>query len=187
LKILIVDNYDSFTYNLYHYVKQFNDSVEVIKNDELNLSDISLFEKIILSPGPGLPKEHKYLKEIIQLSLNKSLLGVCLGHQAIYEHFGGDLSNLEDVNHGVSTKISIIDNDYIFKDINKQINVGLYHSWVVNKDNLPRCLEITSINEDGFISSFKHKELDVRGVQFHPESILTDNGLKMIENWVRFN
>ena len=97
------------------------------------------------------------------------------------------MSNLEDVNHGVSTKISIIDSDYIFKDINKQINVGLYHSWVVNKDNLPRCLEITSINQDGFISSFKHKELDVRGVQFHPESILTDNGLKMIENWVRFN
>ena len=187
MKILIVDNYDSFTYNLYHYVKQFNRHVEVIKNDELNLSDINSFKKIILSPGPGLPKEHKNLKEIIHLSLNKSLLGVCLGHQAIYEYFGGTLSNLQDVNHGVSTKISILKNDYMFKDINKQINVGLYHSWVVNKDNLPECLEITSLNEDGFISSFKHKELNVRGVQFHPESILTDNGLKMIENWVRSN
>ena len=189
--ILVLDNYDSFTFNLAHYIEETGVPVKVLRNDKTSIKEIKSIikpSKIIISPGPCTPNEAGICIDVIKEFYNKlPILGVCLGHQAIYEYFGGSLSNLEDVNHGVSTKISIIDSDYIFKDINKQINVGLYHSWVVNKDNLPRCLEITSINQDGFISSFKHKELDVRGVQFHPESILTDYGLKMIENWVRFN
>ena len=188
--LLMIDNYDSFTYNLVQYFYEMDQEVEVYRNDDLSVSDIKKRSPdfIVISPGPCTPKEAGISIDVIkEFSGKVPILGVCLGHQAIYEYFGGTLSNLQDVNHGVSTKISIFKNDYMFKDINKQINVGLYHSWVVNKDNLPECLEITSLNEDGFISSFKHKELDVRGVQFHPESILTDNGLKMIENWVRSN
>jgi len=185
LRILIVDNYDSFTFNLYHYVKQFNFDVEVLKNDKIKLNDIKLYDKIILSPGPGLPSEHHNLFEIIKKSINKPLLGVCLGHQAIAEFFGAKLVNLSSVNHGISSLISIINDDYIFDNISKEINVGLYHSWVIDKNNFPACLKITSVNSDGFISSYKHISLDIRGVQFHPESILTENGLKMIENWIK--
>ena len=185
MKVLIVDNYDSFTFNLYHYVKQFNSDVDVLKNDRVKLSDIKLYDKIILSPGPGLPSEHENIFKIIKKSIGKPLLGVCLGHQAIAEFFGAKLVNLSSVNHGVSSLISIINDDYIFNNLNKKINVGLYHSWVIDKNNFPACLEITSVNSDGFISSYKHADLDIRGVQFHPESILTEHGLKMIENWIR--
>jgi anthranilate synthase component 2 len=184
VKVLIVDNYDSFTFNLYHYVMQFNCDVTVIKNDQVDLNLIRDFDKIILSPGPGLPNEHKNLMEIIKISINKPLLGVCLGHQAIAEYFGASLINLDNVNHGISTEISVIKADCIFNDINKKTNVGLYHSWVIDRKNFPNCLDITSVSKKGFISSFCHKELDVRGVQFHPESILTESGLKMIENWL---
>jgi anthranilate synthase component 2 len=185
VKVLIVDNYDSFTFNLYHYVMQFNSDVTVLKNDKVDLDSLEGFDKIILSPGPGLPYEHKNLNDIIKMTIHKPLLGVCLGHQAIAEYFGARLINLDDVNHGVTTEISIINEDYLFKNIPINTNVGLYHSWVVDRRDFPECFEITSVNKEGFISSFKHKELDFKGVQFHPESILTDCGLKMIENWIK--
>ena len=184
MKLLIVDNYDSFTYNLYHYVNQFVNNVEVVKNDQVKLSKINNFDKIILSPGPGLPNEHENLFEIIDISKEKSLLGVCLGHQAIAEYFGANLLNLDLVNHGVSNEIIITENDYIFNSLPKKINVGLYHSWFVDKKNFPKELIVTSNNKAGNIYSFKHSKFDIRGVQFHPESIMTEYGLKIIENWV---
>ncbi len=187
MRLLIVDNYDSFTYNLFHYVNQFVDDVIVVKNDHVDLSQIRQFDKIILSPGPGLPSEHENLFKIIEYSLTKSVLGVCLGHQAIAEYFGARLLNLDNVNHGISTEISIVEPDNMFNSIPKKINVGLYHSWIVNKEKLPRDLIITSVNEKGNIYSLKHSKLDIRGVQFHPESIMTENGLKMIENWIKLN
>tara|TARA_B100000900_G_scaffold240103_1_gene204105 strand:+ start:1227 stop:1790 length:564 start_codon:yes stop_codon:yes gene_type:complete len=187
MRLLIVDNYDSFTYNLFHYVNQFVDDVIVVKNDHVDLSQIRQFDKIILSPGPGLPSEHENLFKIIEYSLTKSVLGVCLGHQAIAEYFGARLLNLDNVNHGISTEISIVESDNMFNSIPKKINVGLYHSWFVDKEKLPRDLIITSVNEKGYIYSLKHSKLDIRGVQFHPESIMTENGLKMIENWIKLN
>lgn len=186
MKILIVDNLDSFTFNLYHYVRQFNNDVSVIKNTNINLVEIDKYDKIILSPGPGLPDEHKNLKSIIQKYFkSKSILGVCLGHQAIIEFFGGKLINLEKVKHGVSTRITISEYSYLFQDIPSKISVGHYHSWITDPKNLPTCFETTSKNEDGIIMSVKHKVFDITGVQFHPESILTEYGLKIIENWVR--
>ena len=185
MRILIVDNYDSFTHNLYHYVSQFEKNVEVVKNDKISLTEVEKYDKIILSPGPGLPNEHKNLKEIIeQFSSTKSILGVCLGHQAIAEYFGTQLKNLEDVMHGISTKIIFIKEDVIFKNIPDQIKVGHYHSWVIDEKTLPSCFEVTSKNEDGIIMSIRHKEYDLKGVQFHPESILTQHGLLMIKHWI---
>ena len=185
MRILIVDNYDSFTHNLYHYVSQFEKNVVVVKNDKISLTEVEKYDKIILSPGPGLPDEHKNLKEIIeQFSSTKSILGVCLGHQAIAECFGARLKNLEDVLHGVKTKISFLNTDSLFKNIPNEIKVGHYHSWVIDEATLPSCLEVTSKNEDGIIMSIRHKEYDLKGVQFHPESILTQHGLLMIKNWI---
>jgi len=185
LRILILDNHDSFTHNLYHYVKQFKDNVLVVKNDKISLTEVEQYDKIILSPGPGLPDEHKNLKEIIkQFSSTKSILGVCLGHQAIAECFGAKLKNLEDVLHGVKTKISFLNTDSLFKNIPNAIKVGHYHSWVIDEKTLPSCFEVTSKNEDGIIMSIRHKEYDLKGVQFHPESILTEYGLLMIKNWI---
>ena len=186
MRILIVDNYDSFTHNLYHYVSQFEKNVEVVKNDKISLTEVEQYDKIILSPGPGLPDEHKNLKEIIeQFSSTKSILGVCLGHQAIAECFGAKLKNLEDVLHGISSEILFIKKDSIFNQIPNQIKVGHYHSWVIDEETLPSCLEVTSKNEDGIIMSIRHKEYDLKGVQFHPESILTECGLLMIKNWIQ--
>jgi anthranilate synthase component 2 len=187
VRLLIVDNYDSFTYNLYHYANQFIKDVEVKKNDEVDISKINDFDKIILSPGPGLPHEHKNLFKIIEASINKSLLGVCLGHQAIAEYFGASLTNLDYVNHGVSTEIKVVDFDCLFNNLPNKFNVGLYHSWFVSKKSFPKDLIITSENKLGNIYSFRHINYDIRGVQFHPESIMTENGLKMIENWIKFN
>ena len=185
MKILILDNYDSFTHNLFHYVKQFEKDVSVVKNDKISLIEVEKYDKIILSPGPGLPDEHKNLKKIIkQFSSTKSILGVCLGHQAIAECFGAQLKNLEDVMHGISSEILFIKKDVIFKNIPDQIKVGHYHSWVIDEKTLPSCFEVTSKNEDGVIMSISHKKYDLKGLQFHPESILTEYGLLMIRNWV---
>ena len=185
MKVLIVDNYDSFTFNLHHYIAQFTDYVDVIKNDNIRLKDIQLYDKIILSPGPGLPAEHENLKEILEnYSATKSILGVCLGYQAIAEFFGAKLLNLAKVKHGVSTTIAISGDKQLFLNIPSIINVGHYHSWIVKEECLPDCLEITSRSKEGFITSIQHYNLDVRGVQFHPESILTEYGLKIIQNWI---
>jgi anthranilate synthase component 2 len=184
-KILVIDNYDSFTYNLVHYLEDLNCEVTVYRNDEFDIDEISGFDKILLSPGPGIPDEAGLLKAVIaKYAPTKSILGVCLGQQAIGEVFGGTLSNLDKVYHGVATNIkTVVDDELLFKGLGNEFEVGRYHSWVVNTD-LPDVLEATSFDENGQVMSLRHKTYDVRGVQFHPESVLTPNGKKMLENWV---
>jgi anthranilate synthase component 2 len=185
MKVLVIDNYDSFTYNLVHYLEDLNCDVTVVRNDKLTLEDVAPFDKIMLSPGPGIPDEAGLLKPIIEkYAATKSILGVCLGQQAIGEVFGGSLINLEDVYHGVATKVTIcVDDEPIFKNLEKEIEVGRYHSWVVNP-SLPDCLEATSFDENGQVMSLRHREYDVRGVQYHPESVLTPDGKQILKNWV---
>lgn len=185
-KIVLIDNYDSFTYNLVHYLEDLNCEVSVYRNDEFDIEEIERFDKILLSPGPGIPDEAGLLKDVIRkYAPTKSILGVCLGQQAIGEVFGGSLSNLDKVYHGVATKVkTVVDNEILFEGIGNEFEVGRYHSWVVDA-NLPDVLEATSFDENGQIMSLRHKTFDVRGVQFHPESVLTPNGKKMLENWVK--
>ncbi len=185
MKILVIDNYDSFTYNLVHYLEDLGCEVTVKRNDQLTLEEVEPFEKIVLSPGPGIPDEAGLLKEIIkQFAPSKSILGVCLGQQAIGEVFGGSISNLDTVYHGVATDIDItVDDESLFNGLEKKIEVGRYHSWVVDT-NLPEVLEATSIDKNGQIMSLRHKEYDVKAVQFHPESVLTPDGKKILENWL---
>ncbi|SNR78309.1 anthranilate synthase component 2 [Maribacter sedimenticola] len=183
-KILVIDNYDSFTYNLVHYLEELGCEVIVKRNDQLTLDEVDAFQKIVLSPGPGIPDEAGLLKQIIATyAPTKSIFGVCLGQQAIAEVFGGSLINLDEVYHGIATKINITKEDLIFTDMPKEIEVGRYHSWVVNA-NLPNELEATSVDENGQVMSLRHKKYDVRAVQFHPESVLTPQGKKMLENWL---
>lgn len=186
MKIIVIDNYDSFTYNLVHYLEDLNAEVTVYRNDEFELSELEKFDKILLSPGPGIPDEAGLLKEVIQkYATTKSILGICLGLQAIGEVFGGKLINLEKVYHGVATKVSKISDDFIFNEIPDEMEVGRYHSWSVSTENFPEVLEITSIDENGQVMSLKHKNYDVRGVQYHPESVLTPYGKKILENWLK--
>lgn len=184
-KIVIIDNYDSFTYNLVHYLQDLDCDVTVFRNDEFDIEELIGFEKILLSPGPGIPDEAGLLKQVIKTyAPTKSILGVCLGQQAIGEVFGGSISNLNKVYHGVSTKVTISVNDEIlFEGMEKELEVGRYHSWIVDK-NLPDVLEATSVDENGEIMSLRHKIFDVRGVQFHPESVLTPQGKQMLQNWI---
>jgi len=184
-KVLVIDNYDSFTYNLVHYLKDLDCEVTVKRNDKLTLEDAEPFDKIVLSPGPGIPDEAGLLKSIIQkYASTKSILGVCLGHQAICEVFGGKIINLQTVFHGVANKINITVNDEsLFNGLDKEIEVGRYHSWVVDA-NLPESLEATSFDENGHVMSLRHKVYDVKGVQFHPESVLTPNGKQILKNWI---
>lgn len=185
-KILVIDNYDSFTYNLVHYLEDLDCEVTVYRNDEFDLDEIAHFDKILLSPGPGIPDEAGLLKAVIQkYGPTKSIFGVCLGQQAIGEVYGGTLSNLDKVYHGVATTVKTIVNDeLLFDGLEPTFEVGRYHSWVVDT-NVPDVLEITSIDENGQVMSLRHKTYDVRGVQFHPESVLTPDGKKMLENWVK--
>ncbi|WP_378177335.1 anthranilate synthase component II [Aquimarina sp. SS2-1] len=185
-KVLVIDNYDSFVYNLVHYLEDLGCEVIVKRNDQLTLEEVALFDKILLSPGPGIPDEAGLLKEIIKTYADtKSIFGVCLGQQAIGEVFGGSLINLDDVYHGVATEVKVtVKDEILFKGLNETFDVGRYHSWVVAEEDLPSCLEATSFDENGQIMSLRHKELDVRGVQFHPESVLTPDGKKMLENWI---
>ncbi len=184
VSVLVIDNYDSFTYNLVHYLEDLGCSVTVRRNDRLTLEEVDAFDKIVLSPGPGIPDEAGLLKEIIaKYAPTKSILGVCLGQQAIGEVFGGTLINLDEVHHGVATQIRITKEDVIFAGLSKEIEVGRYHSWVVNPD-LPAVLEATSVDENGQVMSLRHREYDVCAVQFHPESVLTPDGKKILENWI---
>ncbi|MCF8272389.1 MAG: aminodeoxychorismate/anthranilate synthase component II [Flavobacteriaceae bacterium] len=185
IKVLVIDNYDSFTYNLVHYLEDLNCDVTVVRNDKLTLDDIKPFDKIVLSPGPGIPDEAGLLKPIIkQFAATKSILGVCLGQQAIAEVFGGSLINLDNVYHGVATKVTITVNDEsLFNGLEKTIEVGRYHSWVVNSE-LPESLEATSLDENGQVMSLRHKVYDVKGVQYHPESVLTPHGKQILKNWI---
>jgi len=184
-KILVIDNYDSFTYNLVHYLEAFHCDVTVKRNDKLELKEVEDFDKIVLSPGPGLPDEAGLLKSIIKTyAPTKSILGVCLGLQAIAEVFGGSLINLDTVYHGIASTIKIVaEDDILYRNIPETLEVGRYHSWVISTE-LPSDLIITSVDEKGMIMSLKHKILDVRGVQFHPESILTPLGEQILKNWV---
>ena len=191
MKILIFDNYDSFTYNLVHVVEKIiHAKVDVYRNDKISLEKIKEYDKIILSPGPGIPVESGLLLPLIkEYAPSKSILGVCLGHQAIGEVFGGSLTNLSTVFHGVATKIKVdeartqSDND-VFNDLPGELEVGRYHSWIVNRDTFPKELEITAEDENGYIMGLRHKTYDVQGVQFHPESVLTPMGEKMMRNWL---
>lgn len=184
-KILVIDNYDSFVYNLVHYLEELDCEVTVKRNDQLDLEDVADYDKILLSPGPGIPDEAGLLKQIIiKYGATKSILGVCLGMQAIGEVYGGTLLNLKEVYHGVATSIEVfVEDEYLYSGLEKELEVGRYHSWVVAKE-LPPQLQATSYDIKGEVMSLRHKEFDVRGVQFHPESVLTPDGKKMIKNWV---
>ena len=183
-KVLMIDNYDSFTYNLVHYLEELGAEVVVKRNDQLTLEDVEPFHLIMLSPGPGIPDEAGLLKSIIQkYGATKQIFGVCLGQQAIGEVYGAELTNLDKVYHGIATEVTVVEDDYIFNDIPATFQVGRYHSWVV-KNELPDDLVATSFDDNGQIMSLKHKTHNVRGVQFHPESVLTPYGKKMIENWL---
>ncbi|WP_044403349.1 aminodeoxychorismate/anthranilate synthase component II [Lacinutrix sp. Hel_I_90] len=185
MRVLVIDNYDSFTYNLVHYLEDLNCEVTVKRNDKLTLDEVDAFDKIVLSPGPGIPDEAGLLKAIIkQYAPTKSILGVCLGQQAIAEVFGGKIINLDNVFHGVATQVKVtVDDESLFNGLDKTFNVGRYHSWVVDPD-LPERLEATSFDDNGQIMSLRHKVYDVKGVQYHPESVLTPNGKRILENWV---
>ena len=187
MSILVLDNYDSFTYNLVHYVKSITDEpVEVFRNDEITVDEVGRFDKIIISPGPGLPKDAGIIEEVIRTyGKAKRILGVCLGHQAIAEVFGGSLINLEEVHHGVSTSATVkCKDELMFKGLPEQLEVGRYHSWVVDPATLPEDLEVTSEDDQGVIMSMRHKSLDIKGIQFHPESVLTPHGMEIIRNWI---
>lgn len=186
MKILVFDNYDSFTYNLVHAVKKLGyTDVEVHRNDQIALEDIARYDKIILSPGPGLPAESGILIDLIRTyAPTKSILGVCLGEQAIAEAFGGKLINLPEVHHGISSEIHVLEEDVMFKGLPEKMLVGRYHSWAVEKTSLPECLKITAVDDEGMIMALAHKTYDVRGVQFHPESVLTPDGEIMLNNWL---
>lgn len=188
MKILVLDNYDSFTYNLVHYIEaNENIEVDVYRNDEISIEEVNNYDTIILSPGPGLPKDAGILKEVIQkYSSTKKILGVCLGMQAIGEVYGGTLKNLDRVYHGVATSLIVKDKtDLLYKDLPESFNVGRYHSWIIADDHFPEVLKVTATEENGQIMSLKHVNYNVYGVQFHPESILTDHGKKIIDNFLQ--
>ncbi len=186
-KIVIIDNYDSFTYNLVHYFEAINCEVTVYRNDEFELDELQNFDKIVLSPGPGLPSEAGLLMQVIATYFkSKSILGICLGQQAIGEFFGGKLRQLSTVKHGVNSTIkTLVSDEILFKNLPENLVVGRYHSWAVNPDDFPTELEITSIDKNGMIMSLKHKTYDVHAVQYHPESILTPNGKQILENFLK--
>jgi anthranilate synthase component 2 len=186
-KILVIDNYDSFTYNLVYYIEQLTGSCPaVFRNDEISVGDVDAYEKILISPGPGVPSDAGICIDMIKrYAPTKSILGICLGHQAIGEAFGGRIINLNQVYHGVATPVIISEtNDPLFLNIASPVTGGRYHSWVVSGVNLPDCLQITCKDEGGLIMGIRHKVYDVRGLQFHPESVLTEHGMEIISNWV---
>ena len=185
MKLLIFDNYDSFTYNIVHAVRQLGIEPDVRRNDCITLDEVDAYDKIIISPGPGVPSEAGILPELLRrYAPLKPILGVCLGEQAIGECFGAKLENLSRVYHGIRSTISITTPDYLFEGLPDRIDVGRYHSWVVSREDFPECLEITAMSDDGHIMALRHREFDVRGVQFHPESILTPDGMTIISNWI---
>lgn len=186
MKILVLDNYDSFTYNLVYIIRQlgYGDQMTIFRNDKISLEDVADYDKILLSPGPGIPSEAGIMPELIKsYSAEKSILGVCLGHQAIGEAFGGGLINLSEVLHGVASQV-IVEKDLLFEGIPDTFPIGRYHSWVIDEASLSQDLEVIARTPDRQIMAVRHKQFAVRGVQFHPESILTENGIKIIQNWL---
>ncbi|WP_026955653.1 anthranilate synthase component II [Algoriphagus vanfongensis] len=186
MKILVLDNYDSFTYNLVYIVRQlgYGDQMDVFRNDKISVEDVAKYDKILLSPGPGIPSEAGIMPDLLKkYSSSKSILGVCLGHQAIGEAFGGGLINLSEVLHGVASQVKT-EKDLLFEGIPETFNIGRYHSWVIDEESLSPDLEVIARTPDQQIMAVRHKEFAVRGVQFHPESILTENGIQLIKNWL---
>lgn len=187
MKIAMIDNYDSFTHNLVHIVKEQGVEIEVFRNDCFALGDLEAFDKIMLSPGPGIPSEAGLLLDVIRTYAGrKPILGICLGEQAIGEVFGGRLTNLDDVFHGVQTPVKLLhpQGDYIFEGLPDSIEVGRYHSWVVAADSVPDCLEVTAVSGEGQVMALRHRSFDINGIQFHPESVLTPEGGTIIRNWI---
>lgn len=183
--VVIIDNYDSFTYNLAHLVRELGASVSVYRNDQFELPQLEAFDKIILSPGPGIPSEAGLLLDVIRAYAGrKPILGVCLGHQAIGEAFGGKLENLSEVFHGVQTNCHILTPASLFTGLPTDIQVGRYHSWVVSHQDFPSCLEVTAQSDEKQIMALRHREFDINGIQFHPESVLTPDGATMMRNWL---
>lgn len=186
MKIVIIDNYDSFTYNLSHLLKVLGAEVYVVRNDKFELKDLEQYDKIVLSPGPGIPSEAGLLLDVIRTYAGrKPILGVCLGHQAIGEVFGASLENLKEVYHGVQTEGTQLGNDYIFEGLPERVMMGRYHSWVVAKDSVPECLEVTAMSDDGEIMAMRHRKYDIHGIQFHPESVLTPEGKTIVGNFLK--
>lgn len=194
MKTIIIDNYDSFTYNLAHLVKELGADVDVLRNDKFRLEELEMYDKIILSPGPGIPEEAGLLLDVIRTYAGrKPMLGVCLGEQAIGEAFGGKLTNLKEVFHGVQTEILlnerysgsiVLERDHIFEGLPDRIPVGRYHSWVVDTEEFPEALVVTAISPEGHVMALKHREYDIHGIQFHPESVLTSDGKTIVANWL---
>jgi len=186
MKILVLDNYDSFTYNLVHMIRELGFVPDVFRNDKIELEEVNEFDKILLSPGPGIPDEAGILKPLIkEYASSKSIFGVCLGHQAIGEVFGASLFNIPNVLHGVTSVMQVVRQDEkLFKDVPNEVKVCHYHSWAVSKEDFPDELEVTATNKEGLVMALAHKKFDVRGVQFHPESIMTEHGMTMMKNWL---
>ena len=190
MKLLIIDNYDSFTHNLVQMIEELGMSnYQVITHDKVNINEVDMFGKILITPGPGLPDDHPMLEKVIrQYSSTKSILGVCLGHQAIAKAFGGELFKQDNVSHGITKKIVIKDlSDYLFTNVHAEVDVGLYHSWAVSESNFPNALKVIAVSEDGVIMALSHRQNDVKGVQFHPESIMTPLGSQILRNWLENN
>ncbi len=185
-KILLIDNYDSFTYNLVHLVNSLGYEVEVRRNDDISIEEAEAFDKILLSPGPGIPGEAGLLLEIVKrFAPTKRILGVFLGHQAIGEVFGATLVNLKEVHHGIASQINVVCNDLLFSEMDNTFEAGRYHSWAVSPEGFPAELEVTALDNTGEIMALRHRKYDVRWVQFHPESVLTPMGGKIIQNWLK--
>lgn len=186
MKLLIIDNYDSFTYNIVHAVRELGVDPLVARNDAINIAEVGKYDKMIISPGPGIPSEAGIVDEVIRrFAAEKPIFGVCLGHQAIGECFGARLRNLAQVYHGIQSVVTVVKPDYLFTGLPEMFRVGRYHSWVVDGEGLPGCLEVTAVSSDGEIMAMRHRDFDIRGIQFHPESILTPDGLKIIGNWLK--
>ena len=186
MRIAVIDNYDSFTYNLVHLVKSLGVEVDVFRNDQFQLSSLELYDKLLLSPGPGIPGEAGLLLEVIKTyAPRKPILGICLGHQAIGEVFGGRLVRLRQVYHGVATPCEQMMDEPLFADLPRHFEVGRYHSWVVSREDFPDCLQVTALSSDGQVMALRHKQYDVRGLQFHPESVLTPLGGTILSDWIR--
>ena len=189
MKILVLDNYDSFTYNLVYIIRQlgYGEQMDIIRNDKISMEEVALYDKILLSPGPGVPSEAGIMPELIKkYASEKSILGICLGHQAIGEAFGSSLTNLTEVLHGVGSKVQI-EEDFLFKSLPETFKIGRYHSWVINESTLSADLEVIASSSDKQIMGIRHKKYDLRGLQFHPESILTENGQRIMQNWLEKN
>ena len=186
MKLLVIDNYDSFTYNMVHILEPFVDTIDVVRNDKIILEDIEKYDAILISPGPGLSKDSGMTLDLIKrYASTKRILGICIGHEAIAEAFGAKLKNLPQVRHGEALKTIVTnDTEVLFKGIPQTFNCGRYHSWIIDKNTLPDCFNITAVDEEAHIMAMSHKTFDLKGIQFHPESVLTEYGKQIFKNWV---